>query len=333
MCLSSAPTRRPSRMPSPSSYVDPSVNSFDPSAGVCSATMSAFITKPPAAITTARARTRPVSAKRRQASPAMPPAVVGDEVGRPGLVAHLDTGLLDPLAQEVHHQPGALGVAGHRDLVAARRGHGLLLEGPHLLVAGEHQPLGAGLDHGLAGEVGALELEAQRLDPVEVLDRSLAVGADLVVLGLLGGGDEVLVHLLDGVLVSGGLLHRRTAAEVEVAAGHARGAAVDRSPLEQQHPGPGAGGLQGCAAAGDAEADHHDVEGLGVLRDHGGGEDLGQLGALGLDGRFARGRVCHEPRVGRVGELEQVPVSRPSRDASLCAWQGGRGGWAARSSG
>ena len=73
MCLSSAPTDSPRRMPSPSSYVDPRVNSFEPSAGVCSATMSAFITKPPAASTTEPARTSPVSWNRRQASPTTAP--------------------------------------------------------------------------------------------------------------------------------------------------------------------------------------------------------------------------------------------------------------------
>ena len=39
MCLSSPPTEAPSRMPSPSSYVEPRVNSFEPRAGVCAATM------------------------------------------------------------------------------------------------------------------------------------------------------------------------------------------------------------------------------------------------------------------------------------------------------
>ena len=73
MCLSSAPTEAPSRMPSPSSYVDPSVNSFDPSAGVCSATMSGFITKPPAATITDDAAITPVRSKERQATPTTAP--------------------------------------------------------------------------------------------------------------------------------------------------------------------------------------------------------------------------------------------------------------------
>ena len=73
MCLRSAPTDIPSRMPSPSSYVEPSVMSFALSAGVYSATISGFITKPPAAITVAPARTTPVSPKERQASPTTAP--------------------------------------------------------------------------------------------------------------------------------------------------------------------------------------------------------------------------------------------------------------------
>jgi hypothetical protein len=74
MCLRSAPADIPSRMPSPSSYVEPRVMSFAPSSGVYSAGVySGFITKPPAAITVAPARTTPVSPKERQASPTTAP--------------------------------------------------------------------------------------------------------------------------------------------------------------------------------------------------------------------------------------------------------------------
>ena len=59
MCSHAAPTDLPRRSPSPSSYVEPSVKSLEPSEGVCSATMSGFMTKPPAAITTDVARTSP----------------------------------------------------------------------------------------------------------------------------------------------------------------------------------------------------------------------------------------------------------------------------------
>ena len=102
------------------------MNSFEPSAGVYSATMSAFITKPPAASTTAPARDHAglVEATARP-RPTTAPVVVDHEVGRAGLVADLDAGLLDPVAEQVHHDLGALGVAGHRHLVAARRGRGL----------------------------------------------------------------------------------------------------------------------------------------------------------------------------------------------------------------
>jgi hypothetical protein len=73
MCLRPAPADIPSRMPSPSSYVEPSVMSFPPSAGVCSATIAGFITNPPAAITVAPARTTPVSPNERHASPMTAP--------------------------------------------------------------------------------------------------------------------------------------------------------------------------------------------------------------------------------------------------------------------
>ena len=205
---------------------------------------------------------------------------IGHQVGHAGLVADLGAGLGQSVAQQVHHQLGALGVTGDGDLVAARRRTCLLLERPDLLVAGEHQPLGAGLDDRLLGVVGPLELEAEVLQPPEVLDRAVAVGTDLVVLGVLGDRDEVLVHLLGGVLVAGRLLHRRTPAEVEVPARHRRGASVHRGALEQQHPGPRPGGLERGAAAGDAEADHDHVEALRAVEDRG-GQDVGNGGAGG----------------------------------------------------
>ena len=51
-------------------------------------------------------------------------------------------------------------------------------------VAGEHEALGVGLDHGLAREVGPLELQPQRLEPIEVLHAVGAVGVDLLRLGV-----------------------------------------------------------------------------------------------------------------------------------------------------
>lgn len=192
------------------------------------------------------------------------------EVGRAGLVAHLDAGLLDPVAQQVHQDLGALGVARHRHLVAARRRPDRLAERPDLLVAGEHQALGAGLDDGLGGVVGALELEPQRLQPREVLDRPFAVGADLRLVGLLGARHQVADHVVDGVVVPGGALHGGAAAEVEVPTRHARRAAVHGGPLQEQHPRARPRRLQRRAAAGDAEPDDDHVEGLGV------GGDLGR---------------------------------------------------------
>ena len=71
-------------------------------------------------------------------------------------------------------------LAGHWHGVPSRRGRGLLAERPDLLVAGVGQALGARRDDDLARVEAALELEAQILQPVEVFDAAVAVGADLV---------------------------------------------------------------------------------------------------------------------------------------------------------
>ncbi len=87
-----------------------------------------------------------------------------------------------------------------------------------------------------------------------------------------------------------------------MAAGHARRAAVDGGPLEQQHPGAGARRLEGGAAAGDAEADDHDVPGLRVRGQVGGGQHLGQVGSgqLGHGPRLEHVSVCGERWLTRV---------------------------------
>ena len=302
-------------MPRPSSYVEPSVNGFSARDGrvrrhhvrVHHETARRDHDR------TTRRRTR---CRRTTSTPRRrPPRSVGrpdDQVGHAGLVADLDAGLLDPRAQQVHHHLGALGVAGDRDLVAARRRHRLLLERPDLLVAGEHQPLRPGLDDRLLGVVGPLELEAERLEPVEVLDRPLAVGADLVVLRLLGDRDEVLVHLLDGVVVAGRDLHRRAATEVEVPARHRRRTAVHGGLLQQQHARARPGRLQGGAAAGDAEADDHDVVRRCVGAQHCGREDVGDCGALAHGANLEQVPVSGDPgpRTGPVGPVRTAPARR-----------------------
>ena len=183
-------------MPRPSSYVEPSVNGFSASAGRVRRHHVGVHHEPAGGDHDGARRDHAGLVEGPPREPDHGAGVGDHEVGRAGLVADLDAGLLHPGAEQVHHHPGALGVARHRHLVAARRRHRLLLVGPDLLVAGEHQPLGAGLDDRLLGVVGALELEAERLQPVEVLDRAVAVRADLVVLGLLGDRDEVGVHLV-----------------------------------------------------------------------------------------------------------------------------------------
>ena len=84
-----------------------------------------------------------------------------DQVGRAGLVPHVDVGLRDPLGQCVEHHLGAAGVTGLRHLVPTWRGLRDVAERVHLLVAGEHQALGAGLDHRLLLVERALELASR----------------------------------------------------------------------------------------------------------------------------------------------------------------------------
>ena len=147
--------------------------------------MSGFITNPPAAMTTDFALIAPTfgellprHAGHRDAR------LVDDELGGAGLVADLHAEARGPLEQQIDHHAGAAGVAGHRHLVAARSRHRLLQERPHLLVAGEHQALGVGLDHRLAREIAALELKTQVFEPIEMLDAAVAVRTNLGVVRL-----------------------------------------------------------------------------------------------------------------------------------------------------
>src|ERR1700735_3409496 len=96
----------------------------------------------------------------------------------------------------------------------ARRGDGLFAERPDLFVAGVAQAFGARRNNYLARVKAAFELKTQVLQPVEVLDAAVAVGADLLVIGLARHRDQILVHLLGGVGMAGRLLNRRAAAQV-----------------------------------------------------------------------------------------------------------------------
>ena len=121
-------------------------------------------------------------------------------------------------------------------------------------------------------------------------------------LGLAGHRDEVLVHLLGAVGVAGGLLHRGAAAEVEVPAGHRRGAAGRGRAFEHQHPRPGRRGADRRASAGDAEADDHDVDLVGPVRHVGGVDGFRDLGASLL---LLFDVVEERPDFGRdVGDLD-----------------------------
>jgi hypothetical protein len=184
---------------------------------------------------------------------------IGDQLGGPGLVPDLDAELLGAPHQQVDDELRAAGVAGHGHLVAARRRNREVAERPDLLVAGVHQALRLRLDDRLVRVVAALELEAQALQPVAVLDAAVGVCPDLLRLRLRGHRHQVGVHLVGCVLVAGGPLHRRAAAEVEVPAGHRAGTARHRGPLQDQHRSARARRLDRRAPARDAEPDHDHV--------------------------------------------------------------------------
>ncbi|CAA0120708.1 Uncharacterised protein [Mycolicibacterium vanbaalenii] len=193
--------------------------------------------------------------------------VVGDEAGRSGFIADLHPEIGGAFEQQVDHHRRATQLAGDRNRVPARRRLGLLAERPDLLVAGVGQSLGPRRDHDFARVVAALELKAQRLEPIEVLDAALAVGTDLVEFRVPRLRHQVLVHLLGRVLVSGGLLHCGATAEVEVAAGHRRRPAGRSGLLQDQDAGPCRCGADGRATTGDAESEDHHIRLVGPGRD------------------------------------------------------------------
>ncbi|EUA27586.1 succinate dehydrogenase domain protein [Mycobacterium intracellulare] len=192
--------------------------------------------------------------------------VVQDQIGRPGLVAGLHAQGVGAFHQQVDDHGRAAQLAGDRHGVPARRRLGPLAEGPHLFVARVAEALGARRHDDFARVVAALELKAQVFQPVEMLDAAVAVGADLVEFGLTRHLDEVLVHLLGGVVLAGRLLHRGPAAEVKVPSGKGSGAAGRGRAFEHEHPRPFGRRTDRGAAAGDAEADHQHVDLVGPRR-------------------------------------------------------------------
>jgi hypothetical protein len=193
--------------------------------------------------------------------------VLDDEVGHARLVEDRDAELVGALDQEVDDHGRTPEFAGDRHGVAARGGRSLVAERPHLLVAGVGQALGARRDHDLAGVEAALELKPQVLQPVEVFDAAVGVGADLVELGLAGHGDEVVVHGVGAVVVAGGPLHLGATAEVEVSTGHGGRSACGGSTFEDEHACACGSCADRRAASGDAEPDDQDVDLVGPLRD------------------------------------------------------------------
>ncbi len=202
-------------------------------------------------------------------------AVVDDELPSAGLVSHLHSEVGETFDQQLDDHRGTTRVAGDRNLVPTRGGNGHGVERPHLLVAGVHQTLRLGLDDGLLRVVTALELKAESFEPVEMLDAVDAVRMDLVRLGVAGDRGDVPLHLLGGIVVSGGFLDRRTAAEVEVSARQCRRAAGRRRTLENQNACSIRRRLHRGATARDAQSDHHDVDLVAELRHRAEGEGVG----------------------------------------------------------
>jgi hypothetical protein len=183
-----------------------------------------------------------------------------DQLSHASLVPDGDAELGSAAHEQVDDQPRTLHVAGDRDLVAARSRDGQLAKRPDLLVAGVHQALGLRLDDRLVRVVAALELKSQVLEPVTVLGAAVRVGTDFVRLRLGRDRHEVGVHLVGCVVVTGSTLHDSAAAKVEVAACHRTRAACGRGSLQDLHRRARRRRLDCGAAAGNAEAEHEDVE-------------------------------------------------------------------------
>ena len=122
-----------------------------------------------------------------------------------------------------------------RHLVAARRGYGDVPIRPDFLVAAPDQAIAPWLYGGLAGVIAAVEGHALRLQPVEVRHTPVAVEAEFFRLRIGRQRLKVLVHFLGGILEAAGRLHRRTAAEIEVAAGDCGAASGAARALQHQH--------------------------------------------------------------------------------------------------
>ena len=104
--------------------------------------------------------------------------VVRDQRDGPHVAADADAQFRPGTDQHLHQQRPGLD-ARHRDLVTARRRLCALAIGPDLLVAGPDQALRRVLDRRLVRKIAALEGHAELLEPLEVPDAVVAVGADL----------------------------------------------------------------------------------------------------------------------------------------------------------
>ncbi len=146
----------------------------------------------------------------------------------------------------------------------------MLDEGVDGFVAADVQTLFAEGMSGLFGFVGVCKLDAERTEPIEVLDASFAKQADsFLVTAVTGGETNVVDHVGDAVLEPAGLLHARPATQVANAGRKRGGATTTAGALEHQRLGPGARRLDRGTGPGAAEPDHQHVTGVVPLADLG----------------------------------------------------------------
>ncbi len=185
------------------------------------------------------------------------PAVHDDGL-HPGIAHHSGRAGRHCVPEALHEE--ATGGVDPLRLVAARDRRRDLVKGIGVLTATEEQPGVVGrLAVGLVAERRP-EGHADGNEPLEVLDRAIAIGVDAVV---VGPGPECGVeegrHVLGRILEPAGVLQRCATAEVDQTAGLGRRPAGSCAPLNGQHVRTGLPRRHHCRGAGDAEAGDHDV--------------------------------------------------------------------------
>ena len=215
MLTAAPPAPMPIRIPLPSSPGEAAFQLHWSSSGACSATIASVQDEAARAQHhAAPRRDRELRARVARDHAHHAPVLALHQALRAAVVQHRGAGRIARAQQALHQVAARLARA--RGLVAARRGHRVLRERVHLLVAAVEQAVVAERVGGLLRDVALAELDAVRADPLEVLEALLAERAHLLVVGLRARGHaHVRDHLLDRVVEAARLLDPRAAAEVE----------------------------------------------------------------------------------------------------------------------